>query len=173
MQLIRLEGKLLAANARFEHQAAHAHGEDGDAIVVVCRLRSALFESSGRCTCRNLVVATLELIERGSVLEENDLTIGLTAELQADGELGHAAGADGGATLEDGAVASSTADDDSAFGDFGKDGVAISRAEEGVDARIRRLERLDRIARPLFVGRIRTRYGATNHEDWQARNDKT
>ena len=74
---------------------------------------------------------------------------------------------------KDGAVASSTADDDSAFGDFGKDGVAISRAKEGVDARIGRLERLDRIARLLFVGRIRTGYGATNHEDWQARYDKT
>jgi hypothetical protein len=62
---------------------------------------------------------------------------------------------------------------DSAFGDFGKDDVAMSLTEEGVDARIRLLERRDRIARLLFAGRIRTSSGATNHADSQARNDKT
>jgi hypothetical protein len=80
MRLLRLEAKLLTANARLEHQATRAHGEDGDAVVVVCGLRSALFKSDRRCTCRKLVVAALEVIERRLVLEEYDLAVGLAAE---------------------------------------------------------------------------------------------
>ena len=165
--------ELLTANAGFEHQSARAHGEDSDAVVVLCGLRHTVLEGNRRCTRRNLVIAALEAIERRPVLEEYDLAVGLAAELQADCDLRHAGRADGGAALEDGAVAGSTADADSALGDLGKDGVGMSLIEEGVDARIRLLEGRDRIERPLFVGRIPTRNGGTDHANGQARDDKT
>src|SRR5689334_14000856 len=118
---LRLVAELLTTNARFEHQAALAHGEDGDAVAVVCSRRGARFESDRGCTRRKLQFAGLEVIERRLVLEEYHLAVGLAAELQADGDLRHAAGTDGGATLEDGAIATSTADADGALGDLWKD----------------------------------------------------
>src|SRR5689334_15758333 len=75
--------------------------------------------------------------------------------------------------LEDGAIAGSTADANRALGDLGKDSVAISLLEEGLDARIRLLERRDRIARLLFVGRIPAGNGDTDRAESQTRNDKT
>src|SRR5688500_20112840 len=114
MRLLRLEAELLTANAGFEHQSARAHGEDGDAAVVLRGLRHSVLEGNRRCARRDLVVAALEVIERCPVLEEYDLAVGLAAELQADGDLRHAGRADGGATLEDSAIATSPADADGA-----------------------------------------------------------
>src|SRR5688572_2298980 len=173
MRLLRLEAELLAADARLEHQAARAHGENGDALRVVRGLRHALFESDRRCARRNLVVAALEVIERGLVLEEYDLAVGLAAELQADGDLRHAAGADGGAALEDGAIASGTAEADGALGNLGEHDVAMGLLEEGVDARVGLLEHRNRIEGPLFVGRIPAGNGGTDRADSQTRDDKS
>jgi hypothetical protein len=41
----------------------------------------------------------------------------------------------------------------------------MSIVEEGLDARIRLLERRDRIARPLFVGRIPAGNGGTERSE--------
>ena len=49
----------------------------------------------------------------------------------------------------------------------------MSLIEEGVDARISLLERRDRIERPLFVGRIPTRNGGTDHANSQTRGGET
>ena len=73
-----------------------------------------------------LEVAARELVEGALVLEEDDLAVGLPAELQADGHLGHLHVADDLALLVDAAGAVGAADADAALADRGEDGVPVA-----------------------------------------------
>src|SRR5262249_18960738 len=115
----------------------------------------------------------LEGIERLLVLEEDDLPVGLATELQADRDLRHGAGADGGAALENGAVAPGPADPDRSLRDLGEHGIAIGLLEEDIDAWISRLETGERRPRPLFAGSIPGARAVAADDDRQTRKHHT
>src|SRR5262249_33040163 len=142
-RLFRRVAKLLAADAGLKHQSAFLHGEDGDAVVVVRSLRRTRLHGHRRNAGGDFEIALLETIERGLVLEENSLAVGLAAGLQADGDLRHLAGANAVALLEHRAVALGAADAETALGDLRKDCVAIGVLEKALHARIGALELFD------------------------------
>ena len=82
-----LEAELLSADAGFVHQAALGDGEDGDAVLVRCVYGGPGGNSDGTRLGVELEVPALELVQRFLGLEGDELTVGLTAELKADGYL--------------------------------------------------------------------------------------
>src|SRR6266850_2725092 len=90
----RLIRKLLASHRRLIHKAAFGHRHDGDALAVGEIGRGAGSESNRRSLRVELEFPLLEVVECGRVLEEDDLTVGLPAELQTDRYLGQSRASD-------------------------------------------------------------------------------
>src|SRR6476469_10771124 len=113
----RCERELLPAHRRLVHEPALGHGHDGDAVAIGQVGRRARGERDGRGLRVELEMAQLEVVERLFGLEEDDLTVGLSAQLEADRDLGERGLADYAAAMVHPALAPGAADPDRTFAD--------------------------------------------------------
>src|SRR4030095_1664898 len=138
-----LKAELLATNTRLGHKAPFLVGEDRHAFLVFrvlrrsCRSRHRASRSGGR------ELPLLEVRQRRHRLEENDLRVGLTANLGADGPLGEARLPDGLALLEDDSRAGVTANPDGSLYNCREHRISDRVVEEASQPRICLLEDRD------------------------------
>src|SRR4030095_12673367 len=93
----------------------------------------------------------LEVRERRHRLEENDLRVGLTADLGADGRLGERRLPDGLALLEDDSRAAGTSNPDGPLYNCREDRIPDRVVEEAREPRIGLLEDRDGLLRLLYI----------------------
>src|SRR5688572_26638751 len=80
----RLELKPLPADARLEHQPALGLDEYNDALLEGGGLGGVRLQGNPGGICRQRVLPAGEAVERGVVLEDDQLVVGLPAGLEAD-----------------------------------------------------------------------------------------
>src|SRR5262249_8733325 len=139
----RLEGELLAANTRLEHEAPLTGGEDRHAVLVFRVRRRALRSRDRACLSREREHPFLEVAERRRRLEEDDFRVGLTTELGPDGDLGERRLTDGLALFEDDTGAGRTSNPNRPLGNSREDGIPDRVVEEAGEVRICLLEDRD------------------------------
>src|SRR5262249_6264631 len=147
----RLEGELLAANTRLEHEAPLTGGEDRHAVLVFRVRRRALRSRDRTCLSRERECSLLEVGKRRRRLEEDDFRVGLTTELSPDGDLGERRLTYGLPLLEDDARAGRTANPNRPFGNLREDGIPDRVVEEAGEARICLLEDRDALSGLLHI----------------------
>src|SRR5215475_5833236 len=140
----RLEGKLLAANTRLEHEATLTGREDRYTVLVFGIRRRILRSRHRACLSREGKRPVLEVRERRRSLEKDYFRVGLTTELSANRDLGERHLADGPALLENDARACRTSNADRRLANGRKDGVPDRLVEKAREARIGLLEDGDR-----------------------------
>src|SRR5579871_2694017 len=159
----RLIGEFLSGDGRLVHQAALCDGEHSHSLVVATdgigvvlsaartgsgatRPRARRGSRSDRDRARvgaELEIAGGELIQCSFVLEEDDLTVSLTAELEAHADLGHRGGSDELSLRIDAAGSMGRSDYEPALANGREDRIAIAvRKEAGALSGI--LEKCDR-----------------------------
>lgn len=107
--------------------------------------RGARGEGDRRGLGAQLEVPALEVAQRGRVSEENDLAVGLPAELESDGELGERRMADVPAAIVHLAAPMGASDTDGALAHRGEDRVPLGLLEHPGHAGIPLLELRDHL----------------------------
>src|SRR5215469_7477762 len=141
--------ELLPADARFVHEPALGHGERRHALVIsasrcglvlggarsgrcagrACLCVCARRDGDRRCIGAEFEIATGEFPERPLILKKDDFTIGLPAELKADGDLCHGRVSDILSLLVHAALAVGPSDAHAALAYRWEDGIPVCRTE--------------------------------------------
>src|SRR5262249_10760432 len=144
-----LEAELLAAYAGLEHETSLSSREDSNAVLIVGVVRGTCLRRHRAYLGGQRQRPVLEVIERWSRLEEDDLRVGLTPELGTDRHLGKRRPAGRFAVLEEHPGAAGAPDADRSFRNGWEDGISNGGVEEAREVRICVLEGRDRVPRFL------------------------